>query len=117
MDYVIPASQRHNKFKELFEQFDSVQELNEFIKKEILYITEITIKKLREDRTFSSINLEKYFGAHYAPKYSSNSFIALPSSFLRSLITCPFSSNNILVEISDTKLRLWLDKITVIPNS
>lgn len=34
LDYVIPASQRHNKFKELFEQFDSVQELNEFIKKE-----------------------------------------------------------------------------------
>lgn len=34
LDFVIPASQRHNKFKELFEQFDTVQELNEFIKKE-----------------------------------------------------------------------------------
>lgn len=34
LDFVIPASQRHNKFKELFEQFDTVQELNDFIKKE-----------------------------------------------------------------------------------
>ena len=34
LDFVIPASQRHNKFKELFEQFDTIQELNEFIKKE-----------------------------------------------------------------------------------
>ncbi|MCC6815388.1 MAG: sigma-54-dependent Fis family transcriptional regulator [Saprospiraceae bacterium] len=34
LDYVIPASQRHNKFKELFEQFETVQELNEFIRKE-----------------------------------------------------------------------------------
>jgi|JI10StandDraft_1071094.scaffolds.fasta_scaffold00211_45 two-component system, NtrC family, nitrogen regulation response regulator NtrX len=34
LDFVIPASQRHNKFKELFEQFDSVQELNDFIRKE-----------------------------------------------------------------------------------
>ncbi len=36
LDYVIPASQRHSKFKELFEQFDTVQELNEFIKKEFI---------------------------------------------------------------------------------
>lgn len=34
LDFVIPASQRHNKFKELFEQFETVQELNEFIRKE-----------------------------------------------------------------------------------
>ena len=34
LDFVIPASQRHNKFKELFEQFDTVQELNDFIRKE-----------------------------------------------------------------------------------
>ncbi|MDQ3142458.1 MAG: sigma-54 dependent transcriptional regulator [Bacteroidota bacterium] len=34
LDFVIPASQRHNKFKELFEQFDNIQELNDFIKKE-----------------------------------------------------------------------------------
>lgn len=36
LDFVIPASQRHNKFKELFEQFETVQELNEFIKKEFV---------------------------------------------------------------------------------
>lgn len=36
LDYVIPASQRHNKFKELFEQFDTLQELNDFIKKEFV---------------------------------------------------------------------------------
>ena len=34
LDYVIPASQRNFKFKELFEQFENVQELNEFIKRE-----------------------------------------------------------------------------------
>ncbi len=34
LDYVIPASQRNFRFKELFEQFDNIQELNEFIKKE-----------------------------------------------------------------------------------
>ena len=34
MDYVIPASQRNNKYKELFEQFDNLQELNNFIKRE-----------------------------------------------------------------------------------
>ena len=36
LDFVIPASQRHNKFKELFEQFDTLQELNDFIKKEFV---------------------------------------------------------------------------------
>ncbi|MBK9272194.1 MAG: sigma-54-dependent Fis family transcriptional regulator [Saprospiraceae bacterium] len=36
LDFVIPASQRNLKFKELFEQFDTVQELNEFIKKEFV---------------------------------------------------------------------------------
>ena len=34
LDYVIPASQRHFRFKELFDQFDNIQELNDFIKKE-----------------------------------------------------------------------------------
>jgi transcriptional regulator with GAF, ATPase, and Fis domain len=34
LDYVIPASQRNFRFKELFDQFDNVQELNDFIKKE-----------------------------------------------------------------------------------
>ncbi|HEX5624559.1 MAG TPA: sigma-54 dependent transcriptional regulator [Saprospiraceae bacterium] len=34
LDYVIPASQRSYKFRELFEQFDSIQELDAFIKKE-----------------------------------------------------------------------------------
>jgi two-component system, NtrC family, nitrogen regulation response regulator NtrX len=34
LDYVIPASQRNYRFKELFDQFDNIQELNEFIKKE-----------------------------------------------------------------------------------
>jgi len=36
LDFVIPASQRNLRFKELFEQFDTVQELNEFIKKEFV---------------------------------------------------------------------------------
>ncbi len=34
LDFVIPASQRHYRFKELFEQFDNLQELNDFIKRE-----------------------------------------------------------------------------------
>ena len=34
LDFVIPASQRSHRFKELFEQFDNIQELNEFIKRE-----------------------------------------------------------------------------------
>ncbi|MEI2694145.1 MAG: sigma-54 dependent transcriptional regulator [Saprospiraceae bacterium] len=34
LDFVIPASQRNYRYKELFEQFDNFQELNDFIKRE-----------------------------------------------------------------------------------
>ncbi|MBK7466300.1 MAG: sigma-54-dependent Fis family transcriptional regulator [Saprospiraceae bacterium] len=34
VDYVIPASQRNTKFRELFDQFGTIHELNDFIKKE-----------------------------------------------------------------------------------
>ena len=34
LDFVIPASQRNTKFRELFDQFGTISELNDFIKKE-----------------------------------------------------------------------------------
>ncbi|MDX1685372.1 MAG: sigma-54 dependent transcriptional regulator [Saprospiraceae bacterium] len=34
VDYVIPASQRYHRFREVFEQFDNLKELNKFIEKE-----------------------------------------------------------------------------------
>lgn len=34
LDYVIPAGNRSRKYRELFEQFDSISELNDFMKKE-----------------------------------------------------------------------------------
>ena len=34
VDYVIPASQRYHRFREVFEQFDNLKDLNKFIEKE-----------------------------------------------------------------------------------
>lgn len=33
-DYVVPASQRYHRFREVFEQFDNLKDLNKFIEKE-----------------------------------------------------------------------------------
>ena len=61
---------------------------------------------LREDRV-----------GGYAPKYASNSFMAQPSSLFKSLMSSPFSSSRMRDDMSETKFRLWLERMTVAPVS